>query len=200
MIKIPKSLLEDLKFWFSRQGTEVSHLSNVALVRRAIDTLIASSPEALPEPSLTSPDIRGQVADFAQRYDWTGLSREVPVKLSPSLKEALQEAQKEVQAECVYSHEGAEVLCREALPLEKPIQTFPPWEGLKRLPLDEIKLRYPRHRLLREVVFSETHQLAVECAFGSLPAEMQKEPKVFVLYRDLLQKFQEWIVQKGEKK
>lgn len=153
--------------------------------------------EELLSDRLSSPgDIRGQVAQFASQYDWPSKGDK---PLNEKLKKLLEESQKEANASLLYNPSKVEILPEQedssggACSFE-----IPPWQGLKRLPLDEIRLRYPRHILVRYAVESELHLLAVECTFGSLPSEMHREPKAGSLFKELLERFQSFVERTGK--
>jgi hypothetical protein len=205
-VNVPNDLFKTLRFVLQKRGVPIEGLSHAGVVRKALEIFIQPGyvpplegeiSEVLgPNSKNSQLDVRGQVAAFAAKYDWSQ-AEEPDTPLAPNLREALAIAREEVQLECSYSHQGAEILCEEAPPAEPAPLSFPPWQGLKRYDLEELKLMHPRHKLLVEACKSPVQQLAVECALGMLPTDLHTETKAFLTYQGLLKLFQTYIKEKG---
>lgn len=131
--------------------------------------------------------LRGKVAAFAESYDW----QDHKLQIDQGVVKEFAETTKEINEELCLSVEDCEISDEPLPPISQKHQ-FPPWQGLARLPLDDIQKEYPRHKLIDFALVDTLHQLAVECAFAALPASLRKSKKVFELTNELYRQFKEY--------
>lgn len=132
--------------------------------------------------------MRGKVAAFAEAYQWDDhKQRDDKRKLAEQFEAVIKELEEET---CLVIEPCP--INTDDLPPPKRKFKREPWKGLKRIPLEELHILYPRHKLLEYAELGELQKIAVEAAFAALPSSLRRDAKVFQTYRIFMDLFNEY--------
>lgn len=191
-VKITERLLDECKEHLQVIGAYQDDLTHKQIIEACLSCLLYDTPELDEGRRLGHRLLKKALGERDMSHiPRSALGGEEERLASPELLSSLRDAVRDVNP----TYEASENVDRtsdDSLP-EQVISEVPPWEQLERIPIEKLKMDYPRHPLMKWSEQSDLHQYAVEAAFAVTSIVLHKTGVLTGTAEKLLRTFKNYV-------